>query len=203
MCGREAVGSPKFPSYPYEYMPCPHQTPVVPFLTCHVVRRSAAFRQVKSVGFPSLGWEDYPYGPRPTIFRGSISRPALSLHPAPNTPLLECTRVRYGPVGSTLVRSDLPCLGHMRRTDWVTSVSFRTSFFIPSLRIYLGAITSLVIGLVPQPNSIIPCIKGQRGFNYFDGESRENARYGLRVTGYGQGPPGKRTASLFATCFCL
>jgi hypothetical protein len=108
VCGREAVGSPKFPSYPCECMPCPHQTPVVPFLTCHVVRRSAAFRQVKSVGFPSLGWEDYPYGPRPTIFRGSISRPALSLHPAPNTPLLECTRVRYGPVGSTLVRSDLP-----------------------------------------------------------------------------------------------
>ena len=78
--------------------------------------------------FSPLGWEDYPHGPRLYIFRGSISRPALSLHPASNTPLLECTRVRYGPVGSTLVRSELPYCYYLWRTDWVTSTSFRTSF---------------------------------------------------------------------------
>ena len=41
----------------------------------------------------------YPYGPRLLDFRGSITRPVSSLHPASYTPLRRCTRVRYGPAG--------------------------------------------------------------------------------------------------------
>jgi hypothetical protein len=41
------------------------------------------------VGFPPPFESDYPNGPRPYRFRGSITRPAFSLPPAPYTPLLE------------------------------------------------------------------------------------------------------------------
>jgi hypothetical protein len=37
----------------------------------------------------------YPHGPQLYSFRGSIPRPAPSLHPAPYLPLRERTRVRY------------------------------------------------------------------------------------------------------------
>ena len=96
---REVTGSLKFPSYPYEYMPR-SQTPVASNLTRHNVREDCclpltALRRLSLF----FGRRDYPYGPRLYIFRGSIPRPALLLHPASYTPLPECTRVHYGPAG--------------------------------------------------------------------------------------------------------
>jgi hypothetical protein len=52
--------------------------------TRHNALRTAAFQCLETVGFP----------PRYT-FRGSITRPACSLHPAPYGPLQGGTRVRY------------------------------------------------------------------------------------------------------------
>src|SRR6266446_565009 len=52
--------------------------------TCHDAPRTAAFQRMQTVGFPRL----YP-------FRGSITRPIFSLHPAPYGPLRGGTRVRY------------------------------------------------------------------------------------------------------------
>ena len=107
--GREVVGSPKFPSCPYAYMPRSYRPRWCPLLLAMTPERTAAFRYMHYVGFLFPRVEDYPHRPQLYVFRGSISRPARLLHPAPYSPLLDCTRVRYGPVGSTLVRSDLPC----------------------------------------------------------------------------------------------
>ena len=52
--------------------------------TCHDAPRTTAFQRMHTVGFPQL----YP-------FRGSITRPVSSLHPAPYGPLRGGTRVRY------------------------------------------------------------------------------------------------------------
>ena len=84
-----------------------------PLLACHIARKDCCLPLAAiASAFPPLGWGGYPYRPRLYIFRGSIPRPALSLHPAPYTPLPERTRVRYGPAGSALVRSDLPYCYH-------------------------------------------------------------------------------------------
>jgi hypothetical protein len=62
------------------------------------------------VGFPPSFESDYPNGPRPYRFRGSITRPAFSLPPAPHTPLLESHAVSlltgwlgFGQVDSSLI----------------------------------------------------------------------------------------------------
>ena len=52
--------------------------------TRHCAPRTAAFQRMQTVGYPRL----YP-------FRGSITRPIFSLHPAPYGPLRGGTRVRY------------------------------------------------------------------------------------------------------------
>jgi len=54
--------------------------------TRHSVSRTAAFRYLQTVGFTRLS-SGYPLGPQRKTFRGSVTRPAHSLHPAPNTPL--------------------------------------------------------------------------------------------------------------------
>ena len=51
--GKEAIGSPKFPSYPRKYMPR-SKTPVVSCTLAFIVSRTAAFHCLQSVGFPSL-----------------------------------------------------------------------------------------------------------------------------------------------------
>ena len=50
---KEAIGSPKFPSYPRKYMPR-SKTPVVSCTLASIVSRTAAFRSLHTVGFPSL-----------------------------------------------------------------------------------------------------------------------------------------------------
>ena len=90
---QEADGSPKFPSHPCEYLPR-SQTPVVSCtlaLSCPGLLPSAA---CKASAFSSIP-EEYPCGPQLYLFRGSITRPASSRHPAPYPPLLRRTRVRY------------------------------------------------------------------------------------------------------------
>jgi len=54
--------------------------------TRHSVSRTAAFRYVHTVGFTRLS-PGYPLGPQQQDFRGSVTRPTHSLHPASNTPL--------------------------------------------------------------------------------------------------------------------
>ena len=52
--------------------------------TRHNARRTAAFQRLDTVGLPTT-----------YIFRGSMTRPTCSLHPAPYGPLQGGTRVRY------------------------------------------------------------------------------------------------------------
>jgi hypothetical protein len=80
---KETDGSPKFPSSPYENMPR-SQTPVVP---CALAITHPGL-------LPSGQWTPSALPPR-YIFRGSITRPAFSLHPAPYGPFQGGTRVRY------------------------------------------------------------------------------------------------------------
>jgi hypothetical protein len=80
---KETGGSPKFPSSPSEDMPR-SQTPVV---SCVLAIAHAGLR-------PSGQWTPSALPPR-SIFRGSITRPTFSLHPAPYGPLQGGTRVRY------------------------------------------------------------------------------------------------------------
>jgi hypothetical protein len=54
--------------------------------TRHSVSRTAAFRCLQTVGFTRLP-SGYPLGPQRENFRGSVTRPTHSLHPASNTPL--------------------------------------------------------------------------------------------------------------------
>ena len=49
---KETNGSPKFPSYPFEYMPR-SQTPVVSWTNAWAKSRTTAFRSRESVDFPS------------------------------------------------------------------------------------------------------------------------------------------------------
>jgi hypothetical protein len=93
---KETGGSPKFPSSPCEDMPR-SQTPVVSWalaITCPGLLPSSA---CKPSAFPS------PRGlssrPQLYTFRGSMTRPAFSLHPAPYGPLRGGTRVRYRRAG--------------------------------------------------------------------------------------------------------
>src|SRR5438093_583245 len=92
---KETGGSPTFPSSPCEDMPR-SQTPVV---SCALAIAHPGLLP-SSACTPSASPQLYP-------FRGSMTRPAFSLHPAPYGPLLGGTRVRYCPAGSALVRWDL------------------------------------------------------------------------------------------------
>ena len=90
---KEIVGSPKFPSYPFEHMPR-SQTPVVSRalalthteLLPSVTQRTSAFPPYR---------RRYPFVHNIQIFRGSITQPVLSLHPASDSPCGACLRVRY------------------------------------------------------------------------------------------------------------
>ena len=83
MCVKETDGSPKFPSSPYEDMPR-SQTPVVSCALAITHPGLLPSSALDTVGFPTT-----------YIFRGSITRPTFSLHPAPYGPLQGGTRVRY------------------------------------------------------------------------------------------------------------
>jgi hypothetical protein len=80
---KETGGSPTFPSSPSEDMPR-SQTPVV---SCALAMAHPGLLP-SSACKPSASPQRYP-------FRGSITRPAFSLHPAPYGPLRGGTRVRY------------------------------------------------------------------------------------------------------------
>jgi len=79
--GKETLGSPKSPSYPCEYMPR-SQTPVAPSSLALLQVRTAAFRTLQSVGFPSpragefiLLNHDYTYlGAQPRGLHSRYSR---------------------------------------------------------------------------------------------------------------------------------
>ena len=101
---KETVGSPQFPSYPCECMPC-SKTPVVSWLLA-----------IFAPGLLSSGtwtpstlvhlWWTYPSDHNHLVFRGSITQPAPSLCPAPDSSyevcpwasLLAC-RLSFGQVG--------------------------------------------------------------------------------------------------------
>ena len=94
LCVKETDGSPTFPSSPCEDMPR-SQTPVVscalaiarPGLLPSGACTPSAFLS----GLPG----EISFCPRLYTFRGSITRPVSSLHPAPYGPLRGGTRVRY------------------------------------------------------------------------------------------------------------
>jgi hypothetical protein len=91
---KETGGSPKFPSYPYGCMPR-SQTPVVSSTLAIPRPGLLPSGACKPSAFPSIPLEGYPLCPRLYTFRGSITRPASSLHPASYGPLRGGTRVRY------------------------------------------------------------------------------------------------------------
>jgi hypothetical protein len=55
---------------------------------CHDTSGTHAFQRFKTVGFPHprTGYPCFPYGPQLYLFRSSVTRPALLLHPASHTP---------------------------------------------------------------------------------------------------------------------
>ena len=57
VCGREVVGSPKFPSYPCAYMPRSPQTPVVSLPACHNARKDCCLpmHAIRRLSLPSDG----------------------------------------------------------------------------------------------------------------------------------------------------
>ncbi len=97
---KETAGSLQFPNYPYECMPR-SQTPVVSYPLGITAVRLLPSGRCKPSAFPFTCANGYPCGPRLYLFRGSITRPALSLHPAPDLPSRERMRVHYG-LGASL-----------------------------------------------------------------------------------------------------
>ncbi len=130
------IGSPKFPSYPFECMPRP-QTPVE---SCPLtIARSGLLPSARCTAsaFTPLTAGKLSILSTTIHISGLTSRPTPLLHPVPNTPLLE-----------SLAGSLLTCwLGFSQvglgrssvRTDWVTSTNFLSLLSsLPSLRAYLG-----------------------------------------------------------------
>lgn len=95
---KENDGSPKFPSYSCEYMPC-SQTPVVSLELAITFQKLLPSAQWHGVGFHHTRRRGYPIGPQRGLFRGSITRPAFSLHPASDPLLPRRMRVHYRPAG--------------------------------------------------------------------------------------------------------
>lgn len=95
---KENDGSPKFPSYPCEYMPCA-QTPVVSLALANTLQELLPSAPRHIVGFHHVRRRGYPIGPLCRLFRGSITQPAFSLHPASHPLLPRRMRVRYRPAG--------------------------------------------------------------------------------------------------------
>jgi hypothetical protein len=92
---KETAGSLQFPNYPCKCMPR-SQTPVVSHPLGLTGLGLLPSGRCKPSAFP-LGFLKRLscFGPQLYSFRGSIPRPALSLHPAPYLPSRERMRVRY------------------------------------------------------------------------------------------------------------
>ncbi len=99
LLNKETNGSPKFPSYPFEYMPR-SQTPVVSWTLAWAKSRTAAFRPRESVGFPSrLPLEVILTDHNDTDF-GALSRSLHSRYTRLRTPhYWNSTRVHFWPAG--------------------------------------------------------------------------------------------------------
>jgi hypothetical protein len=96
---QETFGSPKFPDYPFEYMPR-SSTPVVSLILAFSHQALLPSVKMKTSAFPSKS-DGFPLrntsaGPRFYKFRGSITRPALLL------PLASDFRYRFYPQSSLL-----------------------------------------------------------------------------------------------------
>jgi hypothetical protein len=91
---KETDGSPKFPSYPSGHMPR-SQTPVVSCALAIPHPGLLPSGQWKPSAFLSVPPGEVSFCPRRYLFRGSITRPASSLHPAPYGPLRGGMRVHY------------------------------------------------------------------------------------------------------------
>jgi len=76
---QETCGSLKFPSFPYEHMPC-STTTVVFLRQAPLRRRIAAFRCLDNVSFPRF--RVILSTTIQSLFRSSITRPAFLIHPA-------------------------------------------------------------------------------------------------------------------------
>jgi hypothetical protein len=131
---KETFGSPKFPGYPCDCMPC-SQTPVVfcslaiaqTKLLPSVVQTTSAF-----VRFPELILR-----PPCARFRGSITQPAALLRPASDS------RYRAYPRISLLtgwLSFDQVGFSRYAITHWATSSNFMDSLPLPTIWAYLGAI---------------------------------------------------------------
>ncbi len=108
LLNKETNGSPKSPSYPFEYMPR-SQTPVVSWTLARAKSRTAAFRSRESVGFPSrLALEVILTDHNDTDF-GAQSRSLHSRYTRLRTPhYWNSTRVHFWPADYTLTRWDCP-----------------------------------------------------------------------------------------------
>ena len=98
---KEANGSPKFPGYPFEFMPC-SQTPVVSSILALSYPGLLPSAPITASAFPPKIWrlsfaKLWFAGPRLYKFRGSITRPALLLT------LASDFRYRTYPQGSLLI----------------------------------------------------------------------------------------------------
>ena len=91
--GKETDGSPKFLSYPFEYMPCSWTPVVIQHLAIAVLDLLPSVYNKTS----ALLILELSTCPRLACFRGSITRPVFLRYPAPNTPLRICTRVLLPP----------------------------------------------------------------------------------------------------------
>jgi hypothetical protein len=94
VCHKETGGSPKFPSSPSEDMPR-SQTPVVSWALAIPHPGLLHSGACKPSAFLSVLPGELSSCPRLYTFRGSITRPVSSLHPASYGPLRGGTRVRY------------------------------------------------------------------------------------------------------------
>lgn len=86
---KETKGSPKFPSYPYKNMPCP-KTPVVSQILAICAFVTAAFSVTGYDRLSPFSKERFILMDHNCNFRGSISRPAFLLPPAPDLPYGLC-----------------------------------------------------------------------------------------------------------------
>jgi hypothetical protein len=102
--------------------------------------RTAAFRSLHTVGFPSLQLEAYPVDHNST-YCGALSRGLRPRSLQLRTPITGGARgVHSCPAGWALVRWDLPLAG---RTHWVTTANFIGLLLLPRFRVYLGTSSAL------------------------------------------------------------